>query len=636
MVVSTDSTDEAELKGIVITERELAGKQGATNGRQPVTQPGLTSKAIFGSIRPAHLSLILIGLMWVLPFLIYYHAYPRTTFYQEWSAAMLGLAAMVLLVTPRYWMQPEIPRVTLLPIGLMLIIVVQFALGRVAYFDQAMLGSLYMLWAALLIMLGQRLRQEFGLPALAATLAAFLLLGAEMQAVLGVLQHYRWHTFLDSVLTVKTSSAVYGNIAQPNHYANYLALGLISLGLLYKHWSLRAWQVALLAAPLLFVLVLSGSRSAWLYLLWMAGMAYLWQRRDKSCWPLLRYSLLLLLGFGLMHLVVLIPSLTGADGTVTTFQRLFVVGGSSIRLYLWREGWLMFTQFPWLGAGFGQFAWQHFLLTEQLRVTHITGLYNNAHNLVVQVAAEMGLAGLLVLLSTLVLWLYQAVRMAERTAYDWWAFTVLAVLGIHSMLEYPLWYAYFLGVAAVTLGMLDRTTYRLELRALGRLSVALVLILGLLSLLQMWQGYRKLEALLATRPASAADSENYNQRMRAGMLGVHQQTMMVSMAELFMSNMIDPGSAEHLADKRELNGRVMRYVPIAPVVYREAILSALAGDQALAQLQMTRAIWSYPDDFEMARRQLGALAAKDPAHFAALLEYASPKYEEYQRAVRAR
>ncbi len=83
-----------------------------------------------------------------------------------------------------------------------------------------------------------------------------------MQAVLGVLQHYRGHTFLDSVLTVKISSAVYGNIAQPNHYANYLVLGLISLGLLYKHWSLRAWQVALLAAPLLFVLVLRRFRAA--------------------------------------------------------------------------------------------------------------------------------------------------------------------------------------------------------------------------------------------------------------------------------------------------------------------------------------------------------------------------------------
>ncbi len=77
----------------MITNRELADNQEATNERQPVTQLGLTSKAVFGSIRPAHLSLILIGLMWVFPFLIYYHAYPRTTFYQEWSAAMLGLAA---------------------------------------------------------------------------------------------------------------------------------------------------------------------------------------------------------------------------------------------------------------------------------------------------------------------------------------------------------------------------------------------------------------------------------------------------------------------------------------------------------------------------------------------------------------
>ncbi len=149
-----------------------------------------------------------------------------------------------------------------------------------------------------------------------------------MQAVLGVLQHYRGHTFLDSVLTVKISSAVYGNIAQPNHYANYLVLGLISLGLLYKHWSLRAWQVALLAAPLLFVLVLRrfAQRLAVPAVDGRQGLPV--AARDRSCLPLLRYSLLLLLGFGLMHLVVLIPSLAGADGTVTTWQRLFVAGAA--------------------------------------------------------------------------------------------------------------------------------------------------------------------------------------------------------------------------------------------------------------------------------------------------------------------
>ena len=44
--------------------------------------------------------------------------------------------------------------------------------------------------------------------------------------------------------------------------------------------------------------------------------------------------------------------------------------------------------------------------------------------------------------------------------------------------------------------MLDYSSYRLELRRLGRLSVATMLLLGLLSLMQMWQGYRKVEVLL--------------------------------------------------------------------------------------------------------------------------------------------
>ena len=356
-----------------------------------------------------HASLLLLGAMFIFPFLYYLHAHPRTTFYQEWSAALLGLCATAVLLLPRFWRQPKIPRITLLPLGLMLVVWVQFLLDRVTYYDQALLTSLYLLWAALLIMLGYRLREELGMPMLTTVLAACLLLGAELNALLGVLQHYRWHTFLDSVVTVKTSAAVYGNLAQPNHYANYIALGLASLGLLRMHWSMRTWLAALLALPLLFVLVLSGSRSAGLYLVGMLILALVWYRRDKSSLPLVTYSAFVIAGFMLMHLLVQLPMLAGADGTVTTMQRLLDedVGSGRLRLYLWREAWLIFSQFPFLGAGFGQFSWQHFLLTEQLRDFPIPGLYNNAHNLVMQTAAEMGMAGLLVLLATLLMWLFQ-------------------------------------------------------------------------------------------------------------------------------------------------------------------------------------------------------------------------------------
>jgi O-antigen ligase len=579
----------------------------------------------------AHISLTFVGLMWVLPFLYYHHAYPLTTFYQEWSAAVLGLCAMPLLVTKRYWLRPEIPHIVLLPIGLLLLGMMQFVLGRVSYFDQALLLALYLLWAALLMMLGQRLREELGLPLLATVLASFLLVGAELNALAGILQHYRWHTFLDAVVTVKISVAVYGNVAQPNHFANYITLGLISLSLLHVRSLLRVRYVALLAMPLLFVLVLSGSRSVWLYLLLMAGMAWLWQRRDKSCFPLLRYTLLLLLGFGLMHLVVQIPWLEGAAGSITTMRRLFGEGtGGSIRWYLWREGWQIFTQFPLLGAGFGQFAWQHFQLGPVLQNTSIVGLYNNAHSLVLQVAAEMGLVGLLVLLGMLAMWLIQCGR-SQRTIYHWWGYALLGVLAIHSLLEYPLWYAYFLGVAALTLGMLDTTIYRLKLRCMGRLALTAILLLGVLSLVHLLQNYRNLEMLREVRQGVSKDGYFWHEDLMAA----HAQIPLRPYFDLLRSGKIKVDAAS-LADKRILNERVMSFVPIGTVVYREALLLALSGEQAAAQLQMERAIWSYPDDFQATRKELSALAQKNPENFAALLEFALQKYEERQHAVHAR
>src|SRR5512140_3586166 len=104
------------------------------------------------ALRLAYLSLALCGVMWVLPFLNYYHQYPLTTFYQEWSAAVLGLAAMLLLLTRGYWQAAEIPRIVLLPIAMMLLVVIQYALGKTAYLGQALLYTLYLMWAALLIM----------------------------------------------------------------------------------------------------------------------------------------------------------------------------------------------------------------------------------------------------------------------------------------------------------------------------------------------------------------------------------------------------------------------------------------------------------------------------------------------------
>ncbi len=586
----------------------------------------------FPGLSLSHISLYLVGLMWVWPFLHNIHRYPITAFYQEWWATALGLCAITLLLTTDYWRQPEVPRIVLLPIGMMLLVLVQFALGKIYYFDQALLYTLYLLWAALLVMLGRHLRAELGLPMMAVTLACFLLAGAELSAAAGVLQQYRLHTFLDAAIAAKKSAAVFGNLGQPNHFADYVTLGLVSLGLLVSDRRLRIWQTLLLAMPLLFVLVLSGARAPWLYLLCLAGLAFLWQRHESSCRPLFYYSLLLLFGFGLMHLVVQIPWLAAPGSSITSIDRLtgngvaFGTGGdNAIRLKIWREAGLMLAQFPLLGIGFGQFAWHHFVLGPSLSSVHFTGMYNNAHNLVMQLAAETGLSGLVIFAATLSPLVWQ-IGKAPRTPHLWWGCGLLAVLGVHSLLEYPLWYAYFLGIAAVTLGMLDVSNYSLKLRNLGRLSVAVVLLLGMLSLSQLAHGYRKLETLLALRPASENDV-GYVNRMRDGFVEVQQQSLLRPYGELFLSSLIDVNE-DYLAEKLALNERVMHFVPANDVVYREALLLALSGKQGEAEQQMQLAAWSFPGEFPRALENLRDLARKDPTHFDALLKFATVEIKE--------
>ncbi|HEU0188907.1 MAG TPA: Wzy polymerase domain-containing protein [Gallionella sp.] len=582
-------------------------------------------------IKLAHISLALVGLMWVLPFLHYRHKLPLTTFDQEFWSALLGVLALTLLTARDFWRHPEFPRIVQLPTTLIAVVWLQWGLGKIVYFDQAILYALYLLFAALLMVLGARLRDCFGKVRLAQALAIFLLIGAELSAFIGVLQHYLWHTFLDKVIVSKISSAVYGNLAQPNHFANYIALGLVSLGLLYQQKRIRAGYVVVLAAPLLFVMTLSGSRSSWLYLLMMCGLAWLWARRDAALRPLLLYSTLLIAGFGAMHLVVQLPFMAGAGSSIDTMQRLFGEDASGgIRLYLWREAGLMFTQSPWLGVGFGQFAWHHFQLLPELQQGNIMGLYNNAHNLVFQLAAEAGIAGLLALFVSMGVWLYGLRRATPDAAY-WWGYAALGVLSIHSLLEYPLWYIYFVAVAAILLGALDETRYRLKLHITGRLSVAVVLLSGLVVLIQLNHGYRDLQHTLAIYPGSREDYDAVA-RIRDGLVKAQSSMLLSPYAELPLSSQIVVNDKQ-LEEKLALNTRVMRFMPTDTVVYRQVMLLAQDNRQEQAKSILEQAIWSYPSGFAAARRQMAELAEKDSEHFSALLEFALRKEQEHRRAI---
>ena len=181
----------------------------------------------------ARISLTLIGLMAVVPFLQYHHARPIPAFYTEYIAFVLGMAALILFLAGRYWRNIALPWIAFAPLGLFVVMLLQMNLGMSAYYEMQIIVLFYLLWAIFLVILGAVLRKEFGLKVISIVLAWFFLAGGEISATIGILQHFNIHSFLDIFIAAKNHAAVYGNVGQTNHFATYISLALASLIFLF-------------------------------------------------------------------------------------------------------------------------------------------------------------------------------------------------------------------------------------------------------------------------------------------------------------------------------------------------------------------------------------------------------------------
>ncbi len=567
-------------------------------------------------------SLAMVGLMWSLPFLQPQHRYPLTSFYSEWLAFALGLVALAPLAQKHAWRNMQLPRVALFPLGLIALLILQCALDRVSYVGQAVTAALYLVWAVLLMLLGNLLRRALGMAAVSTVLAWFVLAGGLLSALVALLQHYHVATVLDGMISEKAASAVFGNLAQPNHFASYATLALVSLVYLFAHGSLNRMAAIAGGTPLLLVLALSGSRSAWFYLATLLALAAGLRVRDGNEISVRALNCMVLLsaGFVLAQWLAALPLLAPEHGLVTSSsQRLFESPpGPSVRFQLWREAWWMFTQFPLLGAGFGQFAWHHFEFQTMFPAAIVLGPFNHAHNIVLHLLAETGLIGALLIAAGALFWLW-GLRLVRFDLEHWWLLGLLAVIGIHSMLELPLWYAYFLGVAAIALGVGATQLVPLGLQRIGYLAALLVLAAGAVNALSVLQGYRGFERLFTAR-AGTLDT------LQVGdiLLQAQRDPVLEPYAELAASFGITIERVG-LRDNLELNGRVMRFAPIDVVVYRQAMLLAMNDEPQAAQRQFRSAARAYPDELPGTTVKLRELAGKYPGEFNPLLELAVAK-----------
>lgn len=240
-----------------------------------------------------------------------------------------------------------------------------------------------------------------------------------------------------------------GNLRQPNHLASLMMWTSVAAVFLCEK---RGWRLAL--APLLFAcvftVVLSASRTGFIGI----GMLAVWGLVDRKLSRGARLALLatpLMLGASWWLI-----SLWSAEGghAFGAASRLSEGAGSPSRLAILRDAWALTLANPWLGVGWGEFNFAWSLTPFPNRPI---AFFDHTHNLPSQLAVELGLPWAGAVLALLAWALWKAARGAWRAGEDAplrrAALMLVLTIALHSLLEYPLWYAYFLLPACFALGL---------------------------------------------------------------------------------------------------------------------------------------------------------------------------------------
>ncbi len=555
------------------------------------------------SIRACEASLIFIGLMFLLPFVSMYHRLPILTFYAEWIAAAFGFVAIALAFGAASWRKSlakfeqtplKIPQSSFIFVGLAAVLCMQWALGMLHSSQYALLILSYLAWAFLLVLLGSYLRRKLGLEKLVTTLAWYLVIAGIINVCIVILQFV---TRTGGAISLLANWSGYGTLSQANHFANFIALATASLIYLYAKSRFSLSFFALMLGCFLATLSSSGSRSAWLYLAAFTAVAIVMlihAKKQNTCSTeinnIFRASLMLIPAFTVVQL--LIYYVTPNDLVNLPTERLVDAAGvttPSARLQIWYDCIRLFLQSPWLGVGAGTMRAETFLLLDQPSALGFNRVFEHGHNLFLHLLAEMGAGAFLTVLIGLSFWI-KYFKWSKLNLEGWWLTSLLAVLSIHSMLEYPLWYAYFLGIFAILLGAGDEKFISISLPKIVSKSVRagliIALLLGTLNLTTLLIANIKIENWIL-------QFAHNNTNDKTQLDWVRQHSVLSPYADLAnaMSLTVNLSNFDY---KVRLSQSVLRFKPLPKISYQHVLLLKLQGDDINAKKYLNRALIAYP------------------------------------------
>ena len=296
-------------------------------------------------------------------------------------------------------------------------------------------------------------------------IAAAWMAAATVSACMALLQYLGVADDLGGLVNTTALGEAYANLRQRNQFATLTSIGLLALLWQVQQWQSRPassaqatagalWAVGVAALLLAVGNAASGSRTGLLQWLLVVALTALWSARGQRQVVAVGVAALVAYLLAALALPLILQAATGAHsgGLLGRFQEEADCGS---RRMLWSNVLHLIGQKPWIGWGWGNLDFAHFVtLYPGDRFCEIV---DNAHNLPLHLAVELGVPLALALCAAGVwlVWRAQPWREADPTRQMAWG--VLAVLLLHSMVEYPLWYGPFQLAAGLSVWLLWST-----------------------------------------------------------------------------------------------------------------------------------------------------------------------------------
>jgi len=527
------------------------------------------------------------ALLLSVPFLVWHHYYPISSFYSEWAALFCGMMVATSLVALKRGEVLRLPWLSVGFLGLVLVLAAQILLGRVTHPERSTIAILNAAWIALLIASVSNLRSRFSEGFVVVVAQGALSVAGFLVAVTGFLQYFQLD-FLHLHLVEHESVAGYmiGLIGQRNYFANFVACALVSLAYLVAQRRINPVVAALAGIPMIVALTLSGSRSAWVFTALMPACAVLCHRanRDRDSYRLL---LVCIATFGFVVLVQITGTAydllggetrTAISGAARLVESLAMGGGEGEprRAMLAYYAWQQFLSAPLAGVGFGQYAWNIFEMAATPEFSTAPGIIDrHSHNFVLQLLAETGILGASCVVLPLAAWFirfpYARISIARS-----WVLAIALIQLAQAMVELPHWYAHLLGLFGLALGLGATGGLSLPINAVRKAVVVAAVVTGFAAAGSALKDYLDLEAWYLEVEAGERSGRMVTAAQLDRLRALHGDSLYAPLMELLGAELLLVND-EDIDAKLELIERAMRVYPTPGAAKRRVVLLAISG-----------------------------------------------------------